>query len=642
MTNVLIYNYEIEPKPYPFYNYTYEYYISKNGEIPYENITRSELKITDNRRELLFKKFKENHYNEVQLNIYLTLTEIETGKVHYGFTMIKIKSYYPGLDLDLKAKQLQDHLDFDLDDLSSKYDFSETEIWNRLYLFYSLGDIHSMALNDANTTTTFLDYYFDDKTVSYHPNNIIIKNPICNDDFCSGKGKCVIVVRNMVCKCDEGYTGSNCHLTESNKEFISESHLKMWDFLTNKNEFTTLEINKELLEQITYLVKSSTMFDDSHNVLIQNFFNFVDFIKVNYFDLLIEEIKLVFDTISYIIINMYNNVQQYRANNFFSMDNPQYSSDSKIPEVDLTKEQIESVFDLSNKITTIVPELILYLVKINKEDTMQNYTGFDFTIKSLSHSFDYLEYFLNLQINNREKYNSYLPFIDAYQCADYIFGSTGYTTIFLVLIDYHFDPLAYHPQYSSSASYSLDVFFATQIGEKLDIKACPNFIDIYFPLTLYNRSEIDFINSHTQFLGENEENKNYDINDPYVTWPVYVFKNGSICRKSRYERINEVLPMINLVCSYYNSKQGLTSNISSTLVSDNYYLVCQTHHLSFYTIQSQTSKLDYKKAGKFFYLSAPRVFICGDNWGNGCSVLLIIIFFIFGVFIGLFFFWKRL
>ena len=641
LTDVLIYNYEIEKKVYPFYNYTYEYYISEDAELTYENITKTELKINDNRRELLFKKFKESNYKGVQLNIYLTLKELDSKKVHHGFTIIKINEYTPGLDLDFKIKPLQDNLDINLDDLSSKYNFSETEIWNRLYLFNSLGDIHSMALNDANTTTTFLNYRFDDKTVSYYPSNIILKNPTCNDNFCSGKGKCVIIVRNMVCKCDEGYTGSNCHLTEDNKAFISETHLKMWNYLTNINEYNTLTINKELLQQITYLIKSSTIFDDSFNVLIQNFFNFIDYIKVNHFDFLMQEINLVFDTISYILINMYNNIQQYRANNFFLKENPQYTPDTKIPDVDLTKEQIDSIYDLSNKITTLIPELILQLVKLNKGDLMHNYTAFDFTIKSLSHSFDYLGYFQNTHINDRERYNSYLPFIDASQCADYIFGSTGYNFISLVLINYHYDPLAYHPQYSSSASYSLDVFYATPIGEKLDIKACPNLIDIYFPLTLFNRSEIDFINSHMEFLGENEESKIYDINDPYVTWPVYVFKDGSICKKSRYERINEVLPMIKIECSYYESKLGLTSNLSSTLVSDNYYLICQTHHLSFYTIQSQSSKLEYKKANKFFYLAAPRVFICGDNWGNGCSVLLIIIFFIFGVFIVLFAFLEK-
>jgi len=78
-----------------------------------------------------------------------------------------------------------------------------------------------------------------------------------------------------------------------------------------------------------------------------------------------------------------------------------------------------------------------------------------------------------------------------------------------------------------------------------------------------------------------------------------------------------------------------------TSVSDNFYLVCQTHHLSFYTMQSLSSGFEYEKAGKFFYLEAPRVFKYGGNWGNGCSVLLYVIFLLFGAFIGLFAFLEK-
>jgi hypothetical protein len=41
-------------------------------------------------------------------------------------------------------------------------------------------------------------------------------------------------------------------------------------------------------------------------------------------------------------------------------------------------------------------------------------------------------------------------------------------------------------------------------------------------------------------------------------------------------------------------------------------------------------------AGIFFYLEAPQVFICGKNWANGCSILLLISLLIFAFFIILF------
>ena len=288
LTNVLIYNYEINPQIYPYYEYKYEYYISQKGQILHNDISKINLNTENNPREILLKKFKDNKYNGVQLNIYVTLTEIVSGKVHYGFNIIKINSYYPGYDIDLEtySSGLQDNLEVDIDNLSNKYYFTEDEILNRLNLLQSLGDIHNMALNSSNRTTSLLDYIYNEKAISYQPDNIIIKDPICYNNFCSGKGKCLIIVRSMVCHCDEGYSGRNCHLTTKNKKYLSEIHLKMWNYLTNNDEYSTLSSSKisnyEFLRQLSYLIKSSTQFDDSYNELINKFFDYIySFISIS-------------------------------------------------------------------------------------------------------------------------------------------------------------------------------------------------------------------------------------------------------------------------------------------------------------------------------------------------------------------------
>jgi len=644
LTNVLIYNYEISPKTYPYYNYKYEYYISQNGKNSYTDVEKVEFELENNPREFLLSKFKDNIYNGIQLNIYVTLTEIESEQVHHGFNIIKINSYYPGYDIDFEkyTKGLQDNLDVDINNLSDKYYFSEVEIENRLKLLQSLGAIHNMALNGKNRTTTFLDYIYNETAVSYQADNIIISDPICSDNFCSLRGKCMIIVRSMICLCNEGYAGKNCHLTTKNKRYLSEAHLKMWNYLTNNNEFSTLPSSTisdyNYLKKLTKLVKSSTNFDDSYNELIKNFFKYIEYMKSNDLSFVLGQINLIYETISFILVNLYHDIAQFRAKNYDVTENKNYKNNETIGEANLNNIQINLVYDISYKITRVIPEFLLELIKLNKNDMSANYTGFDYTIKTVSHSFNYLEYFENLHINNRERYNSYLPFIDAYNCANYIFGSTGYSTIFLVIINYHYDPLSYHSVYSYSASYSIDAFYATQIGTKLDIKACPNYIDIYFPLNLYNTSEVEFINSHSKFLSENTD---FTINDPYVTWPVYVYKNGTVSDKSRYERINEVLPMIKINCSYYNNRLTLLANITNTIVSDKFYLICRTNHLSFYSVQSESSGLDYKMDGMFFYIKAPQVFICGKNWGNGCSVLLLVSAFIFAFLIGLYIILER-
>jgi len=87
---------------YPYYEYKYEYKISQKGQTLYKNIIkRTNLKYDNNQREQKIKKFKDNKYNGVQINIYITSTEIESKKVHYGFNIINKISYYPGYDIDL-------------------------------------------------------------------------------------------------------------------------------------------------------------------------------------------------------------------------------------------------------------------------------------------------------------------------------------------------------------------------------------------------------------------------------------------------------------------------------------------------------------------------------------------------------------
>ena len=55
--------------------------------------------------------------------------------------------------------------------------------------------------------------------------------------------------------------------------------------------------------------------------------------------------------------------------------------------------------------------------------------------------------------------------------------------------------------------------------------------------------------THSNFIFNNP---NIGPNHPYVTWPVYVFNNGTVCKKSRTERIQEVYKLMNSYCTYYD------------------------------------------------------------------------------------------
>ena len=96
------------------------------------------------------------------------------------------------------------------------------------------------------------------------------------------------------------------------------------------------------------------------------------------------------------------------------------------------------------------------MIKQNQLDYELNYTSFDVTIKSITRDFDYENYF----INRKTIYKSYF---DGTNCQNYIFSSSSYSTLYLVIVEYKYNPLSYHKLYSNTSSYLNDVFFATPI-----------------------------------------------------------------------------------------------------------------------------------------------------------------------------------
>ena len=66
----------------------------------------------------------------------------------------------------------------------------------------------------------------------------------------------------------------------------------------------------------------------------------------------------------------------------------------------------------------------------------------------------------------------------------------------MVIVEYKYNPLSYHTLYSNTSSYLNDIFFATPIGTKVDVIACPDTMSIYFPINLYDNSQKDFIQEY--------------------------------------------------------------------------------------------------------------------------------------------------
>ena len=656
--------------------YTFKFYLSEDAKKEYSEITPGNLNVENYNNnaapnEVLISKFTDLKFNNSDINIYVTETNPISGIVKIGFTRIKVIDFSE-LDINLEDYLigLDDDINVDSSDLSSKVFLSEEQIWNRIKTLSSLGEIPNIALTSINMTETELTFIENNNINidNFKPIGININNPICSKESCSIRGNCFIIVRATQCFCFDGYKGTNCHLTVNNKNCIENLYEKFWNYLTNNNNLNTLsssDFNNKLVGKLLYLVKTSLSFSESNSNIINNFYLFFDYLYNNYPDLIgdnYQEFFLVFD---YISINLYKDINYNRLYNYVSKSTSTTNNnleeedniisqnlmrrnlkstpnEIKYPEdltdytqnviykISLTKEQITTNYDYSLKLIQYIKKVISLETFKFKQSLYLTFQGYDIIILSVTEHFNYTRYFINKIIENKDNKFYYKSYIDVSSCSSHIFKQTTYTSLFLIFIQYRYNPLSFYSTYSTSSSFLNDIFFMDKEGNIISLTDCSNNYKIYFPLNSYNRTKTNIILTHSNFIFNNP---NIGPNHPYVTWPVYVFNNGTVCKKSRTERIQEVYKLMNSYCTYYDYYLKIDNRIEECNFENNYFISCNINHLGLFSLEINDSNVKYKTAHLFFYLEAYRIFKDYKNFINiGLFTFgFFFIIFIFGI-----------
>ena len=663
--------------------YTFSFYISEDAEKIYPSITTGELEteeinnLTPN--EVLIAKLKDLKFNNSNINVYVKETNTITGITKLGFGRIKIIDYS---NIDINFKQyltgFDDDISVDSNDLSSKVILSNEQIWNRIITLSSLGDIPYFVFNSVNMTESELYFIVNDDISfdKYLIKGINITNPICSQDFCSNRGDCYIIVRSEQCYCYDGYTGINCHMTKNNMEIIKEYYEKYWNYLTNNNDLSTLsssDFTNEFVLQINYIIRSAMTFSKSNSDIIVKYYDFFDFIYNNYQHLIIHNYKEFLSTFDYLTVNLYKNINNERLTNYVtnstSTTNNNINEENEIideiisrrlkvkngeeteekyPEdlVDyiqkviynksLTENQIKKDYQYSLKIIEYIKKIISLEIKNFREDLYLTFQGYDISVVSVTEEFNYTRFFNNKFVENQKKKFYFKSYINASLCSSHIFQYTSYTNLFLVQIQYRYDPLSFYSTYSTSSSFLNDILFMDQNGEIISLSDCKNNYNVYFPLNLYNRTKTKLLIQYTDFKSKNP---NIGPKHPYVTWPVYVYDNGTICKKTRKERIKEVYQLLKFNCTYYDYELKIRERNNNGYLDSNYFLNCPVNHLGLYSIEIYENNEKYKIAHLFFYLEAYRIFKYSQNYlilsfyiYTGLFALFILSIFIIGLF----------
>ena len=647
--------------------YTFKFYISEDAKKKYSEINPGEFNaegydenLAPN--EVLISKLTDQKFNNSDINVYVTERNPITGRIKIGFGRIKVIDFIRDINFEDYLDGLDDDLEVDSNDLSSKVILSENQIWSRIKTLASLGEIPSIAFTYVNMTDTNLIFTKKEENTfeNYISSGINTVNPICSKEFCSNHGYCYIVVRSLHCKCDEGYSGTNCHLTKENKNYLKKLYNKFWNYLTNNNDLNILsssEFTNEYIVKILYLVKTSTNFIENNSELIENFYLFFDFIEKNYPNLIADNFKefiLVFD---YITISLFKEINNNRLDNYIAGTTTKndLEQETKIlsdintrrlqyPEdlsdytqnisysTSLTEAQIKTSYEFSLKIIEYLKKVISKEIAEFKESLYLSYQGFDITVVPVTEQFNYTRFFTNKLVENQNNRFSYRSYIDASNCSSHIFKHTSYKNLFLIIIQYRYNPLSFYSIYSKSLSFLNDIFYMDEQGNIITLTNCENNYTIYFPLNLYNRTRLDLILTHIKFIFKNPS---YSSKHPYVTWPVYVFDNGTVYNKSRELRIKEVCKLVNIDCTYYDSVLTVNSRYEEINYESNFFISCPVNHLSLFSLEAEDNNDKIKMAGLFFYITAYQVFQNFNNYSNYALYIyggLFVIFF-FGLII---------
>ena len=616
------------------FNYTYKYYISENANHTFDEIETNYLKHDSQNlknSEYLLEKFTNLDFNDTQINIYLTAID-ENSNIYIGFCPIIIKYYSKNNDIFYKnyISNFIINLSVDSNDLSSKYLFTHTEIVNRLYILKSLVDIYDINENKINSTHTFLNFNKNENNESFI-SNISIENPICNESFCSFQGDCFVVVRKQTCFCYEKYTGFNCHLTVDNKNYLQDLHLLFWNYFTNNNNLNSLnseDFNLNLINYVLFLIKSCLKFSEFNNILIQNFYDFIDYVIENYSLILNEKYTEFFEIFGEILNEFYNEINYKRVFNNVTLNENRILNEIIMINNSLNSEQTNEFKEHSLKIMKYIKTFIKNYVIYNKNDISLYFESYNIEIKNISNNFDYKSYFLNLLFKNRYfDHGFYETYFDALNCNSEIFKTNS--NIYLILIEYKYNPFAYKNEYINSASYLNDIYFLDSNGDLIEILNCKQKIDIYFPINLYNETNFYYLKDNKQFINKHLKIKNEDT---YFTYPVYVHKNnGSVLKKSREERINEFLPKLNVFCVYYNYSNEIKAIYKNVNITDDYFFKCSSSHFGLYNIIIKDTNEKFSEDGKFFWLKCWYVIKGIKNYFNYSLILFYLLIIIFVV-----------
>ena len=450
------------------------------------------------------------------------------------------------------------------------------------------------------------------------------------DKECNNRGECTINVDEfLVCRCEEGYVGTNCHINKNPGAKLLEAYKELYSKLLGTMQSTIsydeFRVMHNLFEGAKYFSEDTTFFSNQMetfiNMALNVYPNSIDNNTYEYIDLL----------------DYYYSYELYRLNTkrvtkMFNTGLPYRD----LPIDDEDKPEFKEAFEyIHNKLIEIIHyKCNMHInTQISYEYSSDN---FFISINSVNPTFDENEFF-------EERKNNYRTFPRFMTCLNYIENTklnNPYFQTFMIYIEYLKFPFGYDDDiYKINTSPLIEIrFLDATTGKNFDLTDCtgPNYINIDMPFTNYRW--LDQINEQRLLY----DPRNYKApDDPIFSDPIYINKSGYVSDDTVEQRIKKYHRVYNFSCRYFDIEDLKfvdTGVIFTNYTSDTNFIEFNTSHLTRFSTFFVLNNASFKVKGRFFYV--PRTELMkwkgnyNGNFGLYVFIVLICVYIIFSLILG--------
>ena len=480
-----------------------------------------------------------------------------------------------------------------------------------------------MAVGDFNNTenkTLSTEFSYDED------GNIIIKEPVIPDSYCSHKGITQIVLNTMACYCLGDAVGKYCHLKGSdytNLESMYELFLNKAEntykryiqnlTLTNTNneeEYAFLSSLNNLILGNQLYAKDGTFTTELTVWLDRNVIKNVNRCDLKY----IEMVDNIFSTMI-LLTNTYKAglISNHKGTN---------------RDADLNMGQEEEID--SNMI--YIKKHLEYLTKLcfsDTEDGLWTYTSDNIHVNLLkipkNSDINIDEKIKSLKIGKHEPYFQFGDCINSVKSAD----NSQYINI--QSITWIYSPWYHHHtlNYNYTSNYVEVKLYSDDLKE-LHVSECKNG-HITFYLNLINSNLADIINNNKFHF---KEGNIFKSDNPIFTEPKYILDDGSISNMTLQERRDKYYFQYLLVFKTMDegNRELVKDGIEYKNLEEDSYLKCTSNHLSEFLLNYEYNPVPNKVLGRFYFLNHMKLYSntinLKGNYGFYSIIIVIALYFL--------------